>query len=387
MLLAKDSGAVDVKAADVTTALIYAVASGHVPILKLLQQYGADVNTEANDNMTALMVASMHRRVDAAAFLIKAGINVNAVDSERRSALTAAVEQNCAAIVQLLLDHGADINDFDESGKNNLFRATCAGHVPIMRLLVQRGLSATAADSSGNTLLMSAAAKGHTAAAAWLLQQGVAVNAASTDGLTALHYANMHTSDDAAMIELLLANGADVHKLAHTQITALDVAVEHGKLECAKVLIAAGTDVNNTNFAGYQTLHTAIMKQHAAVVQLLLEHGAVAVLNSVVPIGCSNGAQCCTQATALMTSRNVAITKVLLAAGADVHVTTDAGGTCLHDAARHKYKAPVICLLIKAGVDLHAVNHKGKTATQIAHDKGYLLTEQLLNRAAQQQEQ
>jgi ankyrin repeat protein len=44
----------------------------------------------------------------------------------------------------------------------------------------------------------------------------------------------------------------------------------------------------------------------------------------------------------------------------------------------------MLCLLIKAGADLHAVNSKGKTAAQIAHDRGHILIEQLLNRAAQQ---
>eukprot|EP00953_Heterococcus_sp_UTEX-ZZ885_P003740 2536-Heterococcus_DN1.PRE.1 len=76
--------------------------------------------------------------------------------------------------------------------------------------------------------------------------------------------------------------------------------------------------------------------------------------------------------------------KVLLAAGADVHVTTTAGDTCLHLATRHSLSAPITCLLVKAGVDLHAVNDMGQTAAQIAHDVGDTLIEQLLNRAAQQ---
>eukprot|EP00953_Heterococcus_sp_UTEX-ZZ885_P009352 5520-Heterococcus_DN1.PRE.2 len=78
---------------------------------------------------------------------------------------------------------------------------------------------------------------------------------------------------------------------------------------------------------------------------------------------------------------------LLLAAGADIHVANDVGDTCLHIAARHNYKAPVVCLLIKAGANLHAVNNDGQTAAQIAHDRGFTLIEQLLNRAAQQQEQ
>jgi ankyrin repeat protein len=75
--------------------------------------------------------------------------------------------------------------------------------------------------------------------------------------------------------------------------------------------------------------------------------------------------------------------KPLLAAGADVHVSTDKGDTCLHAAAKHKWSVPMICLLIKAGVNLHAVNSRGKTAAQLARDRGYTLIEQLLNRAAQ----
>jgi ankyrin repeat domain-containing protein 6 len=73
--------------------------------------------------------------------------------------------------------------------------------------------------------------------------------------------------------------------------------------------------------------------------------------------------------------------KLLLAAGADVHVTNQAGDTCLHVAARHDSRAP--CLLIKAGANLHAVNNEGKTAAQLAHDRGHTLVRLLLLRAAE----
>jgi ankyrin repeat protein len=67
-----------------------------------------------------------------------------------------------------------------------------------------------------------------------------------------------------------------------------------------------------------------------------------------------------------------------------VHATTSSGDTCLHIAAEYKYSAPVVCLLIKAGADMHAVNSDGKTAAEVAHDSGNTLIEQLLIRAAQQ---
>jgi ankyrin repeat protein len=83
-----------------------------------------------------------------------------------------------------------------------------------------------------------------------------------------------------------------------------------------------------------------------------------------------------------MMSTTVDTVKTLLAAGADVHVSNAAGDTCLHKAARHGLSAPVVCLLIKAGVNLHALNKKSKTAAQVARQYGNKLIEQLLNRAA-----
>lgn len=241
----------------------------------------------------------------------------------------------------------------------------------------------TAVDSAGRTVLVIAAEKGHKPAAEWLLQHGVAVDAADSNGCTALHYVSRSSSsDDAAMVGLLLANGADVHKCTDLQYTALDMAAQSGNMQCARVLIAAGVDVNHLNSMHLTSLHIAIREHHAAVAQLLLEHGAAAVMNSVVAIKCTKS--CCNSVTALMMCTEADTVKLLLAAGADVHVANSAGDTCLHVAAKHNWKAPMLCLLIKAGADLHAVNKHGKTAAQLAHDRGHALIEQLLNRAAQQ---
>jgi uncharacterized protein len=135
------------------------------------------------------------------------------------------------------------------------------------------------------------------------------------------------------MIELLLANGADVHKCTYLQCTALGEAAERGNVECARVLIAAGADVNHFNCVHMASLHTTIFNHQAAVVQLLLEHGATAVLNSVIALECDE--QCCPDETALMMCTEVNEVKLLLKAGAHVNITNSAGDTCLHVAAKH----------------------------------------------------
>eukprot|EP00953_Heterococcus_sp_UTEX-ZZ885_P003067 2186-Heterococcus_DN1.PRE.2 len=77
--------------------------------------------------------------------------------------------------------------------------------------------------------------------------------------------------------------------------------------------------------------------------------------------------------------------KLLLAAGADVHVRSSTGNTCLHVAALHHLSMPVVCLLIKGGADIAAENDKGLTAAQIARTEGNELLATVLDRAAEQQ--
>jgi ankyrin repeat protein len=171
------------------------------------------------------------------------------------------------------------------------------------------------------------------------------------------------------MIELLIANGADVHMRNENSHTALDLAVSQCHLQCAHVLLAAGVDVNHVDVVGLTSLSRAVDRGYSAMVQLLLDHGALTVLNRVTPGVCLQG--CCTSATALMMCDSVDTAKVLLAAGADVITADSVGNSCLHVAVAHEHAVPLMCLLIKAGVDLHAVNNVGNTVAQIAHDKGY----------------
>jgi ankyrin repeat protein len=386
LLLARANELLEARDVDGWTALMRAGSDGRVDTVKLLLQHGADINAANTQDKTALMLASLNDHGQVVAHLLKAGAHVNLACDSGQTALFAAVQCNSSAIVQLLLDHGADISVTDSKGYNVLSKAAHDGHVSMMELLVRCELSVHTVHHSGYTVLMTAVNGGHTAAVEWLLQQGIAVNAVSNEGFTALHYESRTScNDDTAIIELLLANGADVHKCTNMQCTALDETAFGGNVKCAKVLISAGADVNHINSMHMTSLHIAIKEHCAAVMQLLLEHGATAVMNSVIPLSCTNGAQCCPDVTALMMCTEVDEVKLLLKAGAHVNITNSAGDTCLHVAAKHNWKAPMLCLLIKAGADLHAVNKSGKTAAESAHDKGHTLIEQLLNRAAQQQ--
>ena len=54
--------------------------SGHVDVVKVLIQSGADVNAEDENKSTALHMTAFEGHVDVAKVLLQNGANVNAVD-------------------------------------------------------------------------------------------------------------------------------------------------------------------------------------------------------------------------------------------------------------------------------------------------------------------
>jgi uncharacterized protein len=159
----------------------------------------------------------------------------------------------------------------------------------------------------------------------------------------------------------------------------LTIAAVVSSAEFVKLLLDAGADTTMLHPLGGTVLLAAVNNtERPEVLQLLLEQSSASAMIDNVIVEC----ECCGPRTAITMCEQPAHLKLLLAAGADVHTTTDRGNTALHVAAVHKFAAPVLCLLIKAGVDLHAENNDGKTAAQVAAESGNTLAAALLMRAS-----
>jgi uncharacterized protein len=378
MLAAVQKGVDEVRDDSGKTLLVMAAQNGQLAVVKRLHQLGADLNAaDTVHGCAALQVSAFNKHLAVMSYLLRNGANLNAQDKNGDTPLSVAVDRSCVAAVKLLLEHGADASIKDNEGMNALFPAVRVGSMQIIQLLEQAGLSLEGAAGTGCTLLMQAALSNQVAVAEYLFSKGADVHAGDYGGITALHCAADH-SCKVDMVRLLLAKGASVHATSDEGVQPLHTAAGTGSVNIAELLLAAGADAAApARFGG--CLLTAASEGHPKMVQLLLQHGAAAVINDVFTV-CA----CCSEVTALMSCDEHTALKVLLEAGADVHKRTSAtGDTCLHTAARHGRSAPVVCTLIKAGVDISAVNHSNQTAAQVAEERGHKLIAALLTRAAQ----
>jgi ankyrin repeat protein len=147
-----------------------------------------------------------------------------------------------------------------------------------------------------------------------LLNQKVDVNAPQGDGTTALHWAAYR--DDLEMAKLLLAAGANVQSVTREGgITALLMACQNGSAAMIEALLRAGADSNAVKSNGTTPLMMAAASGSVDAVKALLDHGAN--LNTKES---AHGQTALMFAAAL---NRAAVIKVLTANGADANIATN----------------------------------------------------------------
>ena len=107
--------------------------------VKMMIQYGANVNVKNHEKATALHAASWTGRVNVAELLIKSGANVNAGDWSNRTSLHKACRWHRENIVRLLVRNGADVNAKNKYNNTPLFEAASkCNHRCVLQLLCLR---------------------------------------------------------------------------------------------------------------------------------------------------------------------------------------------------------------------------------------------------------
>ncbi|HTI42084.1 MAG TPA: ankyrin repeat domain-containing protein [Vicinamibacterales bacterium] len=273
--------------------LIDAAKNADLSVLRALITQHVDVNAASADGTTALHWASYRDNLDAADLLIRAGARLDAANDLGATPLWIASRNGSAVMVRRLLQAGAHPNVALLLGETPLMAASHSGNPDVVAQLIEKGASVNARGARGQTALMWAVSEQHPGVVQVLLSHGADIQARS-DVLSQMMAAPPHGKPeynrmipfggetalvfaarvgDLASAKLLLAAGANVNDKDAWGVSAMVLAAHSGFTEMVAYLLDQGADANAIG-PGFTALHEAIMRRDVTMVKALLDHGA-----------------------------------------------------------------------------------------------------------------
>jgi hypothetical protein len=154
------------------SAIRAASDQGHVEMVKLLLEYGADVNLRAGRHPSPIVGASL----EVTKLLLDHGANVDAGGQSDDSAVFDACISGDVKVLELLLNHGVNLDVVDDESGSLIQAASAYGHVEVVKLLLAHGADANANEGMSRTPLEIAVDKGDRQLAELLIQAGAKAN-------------------------------------------------------------------------------------------------------------------------------------------------------------------------------------------------------------------
>ena len=380
--------------------LVDAVKSGDRAAAIALISQRADVNAAETDGTTPLHWAVHHGDLELTQRLIRAGAKVNVKNDYGSTPMSEAAVLGRADLIEALLKAGADVESPNADGQTALMVVARAGRVDAARLLLKYGAKVNTIEQwRGQTALMWAVAQKQPAMVAELVKAGADVNARSTvnnwdrqvtaepraiyrpaGGLTPLLYATREGCVECA--RLLVEAGADLNLADPENISPLLMAVINGQWDTAQYLIKKGANPNKWDFWGRAPLYAAvdlntIPRGGRPDWPSLDETTPLQVIEMLLDAGANPNAQL----KLAPPFRNIGNDR-----GLDGMLTT--GATPLLRAAK-ALDAPAIAALLAKGADISLANSRGMTPIMVAaglgsvdaDTRGFYLTEDTQQRS------
>lgn len=306
--------------------------SGNLQVVEMVLERGANINFRGGGYGNPLQAGVRSRNLHVVEKLLQNGAEVNTVGGLDATALQAAAEVGDVEIVAALLKHGAAV---DQKGKTASFfndeevypghpaagpliTAARAGHGLVVAMLLSA--YAHASLSPGHDLLTAfedAVRGAHVDCAKVLLGQGIDPNM-------------LFTSKGAGYLDQSIADDD----------FALRSTGRRGSVDMARILVAAGANVDASSQDGWTAVHEAARLGHFGLVIVLVDemdaniHSKLVNGSEPIHLAAQEGHDACLLA--------------LLERGANINVTNFNGRTPLHVAAENG-RANVISTLLQHG--------------------------------------
>ena len=358
--------------------LSLAVRLGWLALAERLLERGADREARDSHNMTALHLATALGREAAIKLLVRHGASPQARTPDGQTPLGVALANGRRDLADWL-DWRIWPLPRRQLRAADVPAAAMAGDVDAVRRLLDLGLPVDAVDAQGCTALLRAAGGGHLAVVDLVLARGANPQHAAASGATPLSAAV--SMRQAGIVAALLDAGAPIEQRLPGGVTVLMVAAALGLPDIISRLLAANADVHAADDKSLRPLHCAAQfgftardrSRLLAVYDGLLLAGAepdeVAGME-LTPLLLQLGAGA-TPGTACDEHVVLAGVERLLDEGVSLEARDARGFGPLHLAAMHGLPL-LVQRLLRAGADPDVRDALGRTPREIAVMRGFI---------------
>jgi len=331
------------------TPLHVAALYGNTTLIKLLIDYGADVNAPDLHGNKSINYASRNLHNEAIEILVENGSDIppgiitNVIYPWRTTFKindgyipgpdkTSKYKEIIKEIIRYYINHGVDINYGTGPYENAPILFVIPGEygIDMVRYFHDNGADLKVKDDREATLMYYA--NGDNELIEFLLKKGLDINAKDFEGKTPLHYEAK--TGDIKSIKALIDAGANINEHDNISfITPLDEAILNNKKFAVELLLKSGADIN-------------IAKERHPVLHNAARQKCISNLNSDIPD----------------------IIHLLSEYGADINDVDRTGDTALHEAA-YCGNVDAALIFIKKGIEINARNKSRETALGVAIEK------------------
>ncbi|HEU0124675.1 MAG TPA: ankyrin repeat domain-containing protein, partial [Flavobacterium sp.] len=271
---------------DGNTAFTYAARSGNIPLLKKLLEKGI----KPNDN--ALLIAAQGSRretntLETYKYLVEeVKIKATAQNKAGQNVLhILAGKPNQKEIVEYFLAKGVDVNKADKEGNTPLMAAAAARETAVLELFLSKAKNINAQNLKGESALTYAVRYGSPEAVNLLLAKGADVNVKDKDGNNLGVYLvqsyrpagreKVTTDPFDAKAKSLQDKGLNLATAQKDGNTLYHLAITKNDVSLLKKITDLKVDVNAKNKDGLTALHRAAMtSKDDAILKYLVSAGA-----------------------------------------------------------------------------------------------------------------